>query len=100
MASGAYQLAQSRATATEYRDGEPTGRKWGPGTITVRNRLAQVKTGAGVVATMPGVASRDAAGRWVVTATAEVSAEALNADTVPEGTTWVIHRDCGCGGRR
>lgn len=100
MATGAYQLAQSRAMATEYRDGEPTGRKWGPGTITVRNGLAQVKTGAGVVASMPGVASRDAAGRWVVTATPEVSADALDADPVPLGTTWVVTRSCACGGRR
>lgn len=100
MATGAYTLAISRATATEYRDGEPTGRKWGPGTVTVRNGLAQVKLGSGVVATMPATAARNAAGQWVVTATAEVTADALHADTVPEGTTWVVTKSCGCGGGR
>lgn len=100
MSTGAYTMAMSRATATEYRDGQPTGRKWGPGTVTVRNGLAQVKVGSGVVATMPATATRNAAGQWVVTATDQLTAEALAADAVPMGTTWVVAKNCGCGGGR
>lgn len=100
MTTGAYSMALSRAIATEHRDGKPTGRTWGPGTITVRNGLAQVKVGNGVVASMPGVATREPSGDWVVTATDQLTAEALDAGAVPLGTTWVVTRKCGCGGGR
>lgn len=44
--AGNYLLQLGRARVTEHRDGAPTGRKWGPGTFTIRDGVAQLTVGA------------------------------------------------------
>lgn len=94
--SGAYQLAMSRATATEHHDGVPTGRTWGPGTVTVRGGVAVVKQGHQRHTVAAGTPVREHSGRYVVPITAGPATD--TAEAVPEGTTWVVTKSCGCGG--
>lgn len=83
---GAYQLTLSRATVVEVRDGEPTGRTWGPGTVTIRDGLARMRVSSVEVASMPAntfvrISSRS----WTI--------------HEHEGTvTWQVAKSCGCGG--
>lgn len=84
--AGAYQLTLSRATVTELRDGEPTGRKWGPGTVTIRDGVARMRVSSAEVATMPASTfTRHSARSW----------------TIPDqggSVTWSVAKSCGCGG--
>lgn len=84
--AGAFRMALSRATVTAtYPDGrtELIGQK-SLVTATVRDGVARAKTGSQYVAEMPAT---------------ELVRHGSKHFTVvgPDGTTWDVLRDCGCG---
>lgn len=50
---GAFILTLSRATVAEHRDGVPTGTRWGPGTVTIRDGVASLRVNDLVAQSMP-----------------------------------------------
>jgi len=84
--AGAYRLALSRATVEVLDADGATIATHGPGTVTLRDGVAQLKVGGSVVTSMPAtdVERAGARNRYTIAGT--------------DGTSWLVSKKCGCAG--